>query len=100
MLFLTYEQLSAEPVASLSDIASWLEIPTDEAACVRAVERCGFTRLAARELAEGFVEQASLDRVFFRRGRTDSWREELSPELADRIEQDHGPLMKELGYLN
>jgi len=100
MLFLTYEQLSAEPVASLSDIASWLEIQTDEAACVRAVERCGFTRLAARELAEGFVEQASLDRVFFRRGRTDSWREELSPELADRIEQDHGPLMEELGYLN
>jgi aryl sulfotransferase len=100
LLFLTYEQLSGEPVASLSAIAAWLDIPTDEAACIRAVERCSFTQLVARELVDGFVEQASVDRVFFRRGTTDSWREELSPELVARIEHDHAPLMEELGYLN
>jgi aryl sulfotransferase len=99
-LFLTYEQLSAEPIASLEAIAVWLDITTNHAACERAVERCTFTRLAAHEVAEGFVEQASVDRVFFRRGRTDSWREELSPELIARIEHDHGSLMSELGYLD
>jgi len=100
LLFLTYEQLSSAPVDALAAMASWLDITTDEAACARAVERCSFTRLAARELTEGFVEQASVDRVFFRRGRTDGWREELSPELIDLVEQDHGLLMRELGYLD
>lgn len=99
VLFLTYEQLSAAPTASLGAIASWLDITADEAACARAVDRCTFMLLAAREVTEGFVEQASVDRVFFRKGRTDGWREELSPELIARIEHDHGPLMSELGYL-
>lgn len=100
MLLLTYEQLSRATVDSLVTIAGWLDVATDEAACVRAVERCSFNRLAAREVTEGFVEQASVDRVFFRRGRTDSWRDELSTELISRIEHDHGPLMEEFGYLN
>ena len=100
LYFLTYEQLSADPVTTLASLAQWLEIDTDRAACTRAVERCSFNRLAVREVETGFVEAASVERVFFRRGLTDSWRDELSPELAARIEEDHGPLMRELGYLD
>ena len=98
--FLTYEQLSTQPVPSLAAIADWLGIRVDEQACARAVERCTFSRLLAREATEGFAEAASVDRVFFRRGTTDSWREELSADLAARIGNDHAVMMQELRYLN
>ena len=100
VLFLTYEQLSANTVEALHEISDWLMMDADEAACARAVERCTFTRLAAREVSEGFIEAAAADRVFFRRGQIDSWRDELSSDLVAQIEKDHGSLMRELGYLN
>lgn len=100
LLFLTYEQLSSDPVANLLTISKWLEMDANEEACARAVERCTFTRLAAREVSEGFIEAASADRVFFRRGLIDGWRDELSKELVTQVEADHGPLMRELGYLD
>jgi aryl sulfotransferase len=98
-LLLSYEQLSTDPVSSLMAIASWLDIVCDRESCARAVERCSFDRLAYREATEGFGESPSGVRAFFRRGSVDSWREELSPALVARIEDTHGPVMRDFGYL-
>jgi aryl sulfotransferase len=98
-LLLLYEQLSTDPVSSLMAIASWLDIVCDRESCARAVERCSFDRLAYREATEGFGESPSGVRAFFRRGSVDSWREELSPTLVARIEDTHGPVMRDFGYL-
>ena len=35
---------------------------------------------------------------FLRKGRVDGWREELSPESTEAIEQHMGPTMDALGY--
>lgn len=51
--FLTYEQLSAQPVPSLAATADWLDIRVDEQACARAVERCTF-RPKLRVVFESF----------------------------------------------
>lgn len=99
VLVLRYEDLLAEPRPCVEQIADWLDVPVDETSVASAVAACEFTELAAREVIEGFAEAAAPDRVFFRRGRSGGWRTELEPDLARRIEQDHGETMASLGYL-
>ena len=53
--------------------------------------------MTAQEAETGFRE-APKGRRFFRRGETEAWREELTPEQIARIERDHAPMMVRLGY--
>ncbi len=98
-LVLTYENLVAETVGCLRQIAEWLDIPYTEEKLARAVEHCSFHNLAAMEIVEGFSEAASVERVFFRKGQINAWRTELSPDLIAQIESDHAIIMKRFGYL-
>ena len=94
-----YEDLLADPDAELLRIADSLDLPTTAQSRAAAIEACSFTSLAAREVVEGFAEAPAVDRVFFRRGQADAWREELEPALAAEIEADHESTMREFGYL-
>lgn len=97
MIVVTYESMASQPAVQLTRIAKFLELERSPAQIDAAVEACSFVTLATREIFEGFAE-ATADRAFFRRGEVDSWRQELSPELAARIAEDHGEVMEEFGY--
>ena len=99
VLTIRYEDLLTEPVAELTAMADFLQIPHTPERIEQAVDACTFTMLAAREITEGFTEAASHGRVFFRRGEAEAWREELDPALVHRIEGDHHDVMREFGYL-
>lgn len=99
VLTLRYEDLLIDPHPQVEQLAAWLDIEIDEERIARAIAACDFRELAAREAVEGFSEAAAPDRVFFRRGRSGTWRSELDPELARAIERDHGEVMESLGYL-
>jgi aryl sulfotransferase len=63
------------------------------------VEYAGFSELRRQELEKGFGEGPyKFGAVFFRRGETGVWRDELSAEQVARIEAAHGPMMRRLGY--
>ena len=94
-----YEDLLAEPDPALERIAGSLDLPSTAQSRAVALATCSFTSLAAREVVEGFVEAPAADRVFFRRGQADAWREELDPLLAARVEADHEDVMRQFGYL-
>lgn len=64
-----------------------------------AAEIVRFDRLRAQEEESGFPERSQEADRFFRRGEVGAWRDELAPELAERIEIDHGEVMRRLGYL-
>lgn len=97
LIVVTYESMVHEPAVQLARIANFLDIRCTPAQIDAAVEACAFTTLATREIFEGFVEAIG-DRAFFRRGETDSWRQELPPELAEQIVKDQGDVMAEFGY--
>jgi hypothetical protein len=97
MIVVSYESMAAQPAVELTRIAEFLGFERSPEQVDAAVEACSFVTMATREIFEGFAE-ATGDRAFFRRGEVDSWREELSPELAARISQDHGEIMEEFGY--
>jgi len=92
-----YEDLKADPVATLSAALAFMEIDASGAAIERAVRLSAFDNLAAQERESGFRE-APLLRRFFRRGESEAWRDELDPTQVARIQRDHGLVMGRLGY--
>lgn len=94
---LRYEDMKANPVdVFLSAIHfAGRDVVPDQA--MRAVDLADFSRLQAQEQEMGFRE-SSRGRVFFRKGQSDSWKEELTPEQITRIETAHGSVMARLGY--
>jgi hypothetical protein len=86
---LRYEDLVADTAGELVTILRWLDLPADAAFCARAVEACSIERLRKDPAAPA---------GFFRRGRVDSWREELSATDVRVIEYLAGGRMAALGY--
>jgi hypothetical protein len=95
---LSYEALHADPFAVLSAALAFLGWPVAAEAIERAIAVSSFAELARQERERGFVEAPRPDRRFFRRGRAEGWRDELSAVQARRIERDHAAMMAELGY--
>jgi hypothetical protein len=93
-----YEDLSADPAAALSAIVTAVGLPRDDRRIDAAVAASRFDVLARREARTGFGERARSGAAFFRRGRPDSWRDELTPKQITRIVDDHAEVMRRLGY--
>lgn len=95
---ISYESLRAEPEAILAVILAALRLPLDQAAIKAAVAATALDILRAQEAAKGFIEWPGA-RGFFGEGRVQGWRDRLTGTQIARIEADHGPAMRRLGYL-
>jgi aryl sulfotransferase len=93
-----YEDMLADPHAAFAAIAAFLGLACDRTAIDVAVEATTFSRLQAQERSAGFGERPWHAAAFFREGRSDGWRRDLTSEQADRIVAAHGPMMRRLGY--
>jgi hypothetical protein len=94
-----YEDMRAAPLETFQAAARFAGLPDAPEQVARALAHSRFEVLKAQEEAHGFKERPGKAKAFFRKGQVGSWREELSPELAERIVRDHGDVMKRLGYL-
>jgi hypothetical protein len=94
-----YEDCLDDPVSTFGRALGIAGMgPLDPRRIARAVENAGFERLRQAEEERGFDDPRAPR--FFRRGQSGSWRDELSAELAARIEADHGEVMGRFGYLS
>lgn len=98
-LVLRYEDMVAHPVGCFGDAARFLGMESLPSMVDAAVEAVRFEKLSAAEDANDFVERPSTVTKFFRRGVAGGWRDTLTLEQSARIESDHGPVMRRLGYL-
>ncbi|KUR78185.1 sulfotransferase domain-containing protein [Novosphingobium sp. FSW06-99] len=94
-----YEDLLGDPVAALTRIAAYLDLPATAALIDRAVASTRFDRLQAAEARTGFFERPRHASTFFRRGRAGGWRTSLTRDQVGRIEAMHGAMMARMGYL-
>jgi aryl sulfotransferase len=92
-----YEALRADPESALAGILVALALPVDPEAVQLAIAATTLDRLRAQEAEKGFAEWEG--RAFFGDGRVQGWRHRLTPHQVARIEADHGPVMRRLGYL-
>lgn len=96
-----YEDLLARPGPVFAEILQKLDLALDPERLEQALAFSRFENLQARETTEGFSEKmATATAPFFRKGRAGSWREELSPELAEQIIITHAEIMRRFGYLD
>jgi hypothetical protein len=95
-----YEDLQADPVATFSAALEFAGRTAARADVERSIEFARFERLQAQELERGFSEWRSRNSsaLFFRRGKSQAWRSELTAEQVQRIESVHGSMMARLGY--
>lgn len=96
---LKYEEMLAEPVASFGEAARFLGFDATPEKIASAIDAVRFDRLRSAEDANGFIERQPVMDRFFRRGVAGGWRDSLTAAQVKQIEEDHGPLMRELGYL-
>jgi aryl sulfotransferase len=100
VLTLRYEDMLTDMAAALRRAAEVIDIAVDDTAIAGAVAATRFDALRRQEAEKGFRENSSPSAApFFRRGVAGGWRDDLTPDQADRIVADHGPMMERLGYL-
>jgi aryl sulfotransferase len=98
MHLVRYEDLVASPSVTFEAVvrATGREFSPDRLAAAISASR--FDALRQREAADGFAERPlGVDR-FFRQGTVGSWKRELAAAQVSRIIQDHGPVLRRLGY--
>jgi hypothetical protein len=100
VLSVRYEDLHEDPVEVFHGILEFLGV--DDLAPDRleaAVETAAFDRMHAAEEEHGFPGAPDDAAPVFRSGQAEGWTDELPPDVARKIEEDHGEMMTALGYL-
>jgi hypothetical protein len=84
-----YETLLSEGPKELNRIFSWLNLKSDLSLCEKAIEVCQIEELR---------KHGGSSPDFYRKGKSDSWREELSQGGVKVIEHIARDLMEQFGY--
>lgn len=88
-LEIRYEDLLLRGPETLRRVFEWIELDVDDAFCRDALEASSIDRMRA---------EIEAPRGFFRRGKAESWREELGRSDVRTIEFLAGERMQKLGY--
>jgi hypothetical protein len=94
-----YEDMKADAAAVFRAALAFAGRPATDDEIARAVTYADFDELRRQEQDKGFAETPRRPGgLFFRRGETGAWRDELTAEQVARIEAAHAPMMRRLGY--
>jgi hypothetical protein len=99
-LVIRYEDMLADPLATFTQAAQFLQLPTDPERIQRAIRFSDFKVLAQQEAEKGFRERPGKTEKFFRQGQSGGWRSKLTAEQAQQIMTDHAAVMRRFGYLD
>ncbi len=97
---LRYEDMLARPLETFRGAIRFAGLEHDDIQIAAALEQSRFDRLQEKERERGFRERLTGAKVFFREGRSGSWRDKLTDELVARVLADHGDVMRRCGYLD
>ena len=102
IIIIKYEDLISKTYETFSKIIKYLnsvnKVIFDEKRIKFSIEQTNFQNLRKLEEKEGFTEKG-LGKFFFRKGKIESWKQELSIDLVKIIEKKFEKEMLELKYL-
>ena len=100
-LIIKYEDLTDNTEKEFKKILNFLsnimDININEKKILQSINSCQFSKLRKMEDVHGFKE--ATNNKFFRIGKKNSWKDELSRDLRRKIEVNFRDEMIELGYL-
>jgi len=98
-----YEDLKTDRGAVLRDVAAFAGLSPTTELIEEAVQRGDFNSMRGEEKtvgAESYAGEKGARGFFVRKGKTDSWKEEMPAAVIEKIETAFRPGMKKLGYLD
>jgi hypothetical protein len=101
VLIVRYEDIKQNQSEALVRMAEFLHIDASPEIIFQAVERSGFSNMRNEEQehgAESYAGEKGSKGFFVRKGKVDSWREEMSQDTIKRIEVAFRGAMKRVGY--
>ncbi len=96
---LRYEDLLTKPAKGFRSLVSFLGLQADPALLRQAILFSSFPEMRKQEKHHGFIERSPNSRRFFRAGRKDQWRTELSRGQVGLIVDAHRNQMRRFKYL-
>ena len=99
LVVVRYEDLLEKPAKAFGKVAKMLNADGDRGRVERAIRHSGFATLAGMERKDGFVEASGKGGRFFRQGRANQWRNQLSRDQVARIVADHREQMARFKYV-
>ncbi len=94
---LRYEDLLSNPFEVLGEIIKFLNLDYDEDLIRKSIDACAFDKMKQQEKKSGFRE--TVGQEFFHKGQAQRWKNELEPELQNRIIKACEKEMKLTGYI-
>lgn len=94
-----YEDLLAKPRKHFKQVTAFLGLKPSRERLERAIRNSSFKALKAQEQKTGFKEKSEYAKAFFREGRTEQWREKLTPDQVRAIVDRHREQMDRFGYV-
>lgn len=94
-----YRDLKADPEGEFTGILQFLGFEDIDPDRVEfAVKAVSFDHMQSFEEEHGFPETSQHQERFFRKGEVGGWKDELPPEVATIIEENHAEMMEHLGF--
>ncbi len=93
-----YEDMLAAPHRTFSGVAAFLGLKATRERIDKAVKLSSFKVLREQERRHGFIERTASAEAFFRAGKADQWRRELTPTQVTALTSVHGEQMERFGY--
>ena len=101
-LLLRYEDMLDDPSGHVCRIARFMGVDADDDAIEKAARNSSFASMQKLEKQAGHawqeMAQSRMDRLFIRRGVSQSWQEELDPDSIRLIEESWADTMNLVGY--
>jgi len=98
ILTVRYEDLVDAPKSTVKGMLKHLGWPVDNHHINTAIEAASIERLQKQEKTRGFRENVGQTQHFFRKGGYGQWRQVLPRGVVERIEREHGDVMRDMGY--
>ncbi len=95
---LRYEDLLKDPTHWFKKVLEFFQVDFDPWRFRRALDLTMFEALKQAEDKNGYQTKSEEQLRFFRKGIAGGWRDVLSSSQVQKIEADHGEVMKTVGY--
>lgn len=99
LLVLRYEDLLSNPRKYFRKVESLLGLKKNPKRLMNAIKASSFSQLKQQEQAKGFVEKHENAQSFFRQGKANQWKKQLSSEQVAQIVETHREQMQRYKYI-
>ena len=99
LFIMRYEDMLSTPIEVFGALSRFLRLRVSRQRLECAIEESSFDKLKAQETERGFKEKPKAAKDFFREGKSDQWRDVLTPEQIDAVVKVNHESMRRFGYI-